>query len=378
MPIPKPKAGEPKNAYIKRCTTGGANPGECNVAWKESHLTADNLYTLDAEILAAGEWSVSVGGKVKITAAHIDQAVNNFRALRSLVDVPLKFGHNPEQKMTDGMPALGWVDDVWVKSGKVMARFVDMPQIVFEAIKAKRYKNVSIEGLFDVKHKDKEYGFVLTAVALLGVDMPAVNTLNDLQTYLSASNDLQFASAVNFSINDEGESQMTPEEIAALQTRLADAEAKNITLTAENTVAKTAAEAAETLRINSEAAVALTAQITELTTTGEKLVKEGKATPAQRDLVLKDLDAKGIAFATATFAALALGTGNGMKEGDQGKEGESDDKKNEGKAPDEILHAKTMAFSAKHGCEYDVANDAVMAENPELARDYADMTGTNG
>lgn len=386
MPILKPKEGEPKNAFISRCMGDDAmsseypkqdqRAGVCHTSWGETQLIADELYSIDAEILAPGKWN-----DINITLEHMEQAVNNFRALGDLIDVPLKFGHNKKQKMTDGQPALGWVTDIWIKSGRIMARFTDMPKIVYEAIKAKRYKNVSIEGMFDVEHKGKKYGFVLKAVALLGVDMPAVNTLNDLQTYLIAKNDLQFTNLVTFTSisgvhkHSTGEGTMTPEEEAALRQQLADTRAENITLSAEKTVAETKAKKSEEDKLSSEKTALFTAQKVELTASGEKLVKEGKATPAQRDAVLKDLTAEGVEGAKATFSTLALAKAvHGLGTGEAGQSG---NKKDEDKAPDDILHFKTLEFAAKNGCDYDVANDAVMAANPDLAREYVNLTGTN-
>lgn len=374
-----PYAGEPINAFFQRAKdeNGWA---QCAHIW--AGKSNEESFSLDVEILAPGEWSGSVVGKVIITPKHLEDAVSAFRALGGVLDVALKFGHNKEQKMTDGQPAIGWVSDVWVKSGKIMARFTDMPKIVYEAIKAKRYKNVSVEGLFDVEHKGEKYGFVLTAVALLGADIPAVNTLADLQTYLIAKNDLQFSNAVNFtaiggSNKHKGESTMTPEEEAALRVELAAAKASNITLTADNTVAVAAQKKAEGEKEASEKTAVFTAQKISLTAEGDKLVKEGKATPAQRDEALKDLTADGVATAEATFKVLALSKGGKVMNTDETGGADDKDKKNEGKMPDDILHAKTMAFAAKHKQSYEVASNAVMAENPELAREYVDMTGTN-
>lgn len=347
------------------------------------HNKQNKTFSLDAEILAPGEWSGSVGGKIQITPDHIEQAVNNFRALQDVLDVALKFGHNNEQKLTDGQPAIGWVSDMWVKSGKLMAKFSDMPEIVYEAIKAKRYKNVSIEAMNGVSHKGKDYGFVLSAVALLGADIPAVNTLNDLQTYLTAGDDFQFSSLVNFTAtgsdeykhNGEG-SLMTPEEEAKLRADLAAAKAKEIALTAQATAANEALEKKEEENIKIQKDAAFTAEKVELTAMGDKLVKEGKATPAQRDSVLKDLEPEGSANAKAIFETLALSTGGeGMRTDEQGKV-DGEDESDKGKTADDVLHGKIVEFSAKHGVPYADAIDTVMMANPKLSREYANITGT--
>lgn len=95
--------------------------------------------------------------------------------------IPLKFGHNSEQPLTDGQPALGWVSHVYREGKKLLADFVDMPSVVYDAIKKGIYKFVSVELLGDVTADTRVIPWVLDAVALLGADPPAVGNLKDLQ-----------------------------------------------------------------------------------------------------------------------------------------------------------------------------------------------------
>jgi hypothetical protein len=62
-----------------------------------------------------------------------------------------------------------------------MADFIDVPNLVFDAIKRGLYKFVSIELLKDAQQGDTRIPFVLDAVALLGADIPGVSNLADLQ-----------------------------------------------------------------------------------------------------------------------------------------------------------------------------------------------------
>jgi hypothetical protein len=100
--------------------------------------------------------------------------------------VPLKFGHNGEQPLTDGQPALGWVSRLYRHGSKILADFVDMPTSIYEMVKAGLYKFVSVELLKNVKADTREIPWVLDAVALLGADQPAVGTLKDLQSLTMA------------------------------------------------------------------------------------------------------------------------------------------------------------------------------------------------
>lgn len=132
------------------------------------------------EIFAAGKWN----GKV-FKQSDLEQIAHTFARLRGVHQVPLKFGHNEEQPALDGQPALGWVQRVFVKGKKLIADFTNVPDLVIEAFKKKLYRTVSIELLLDVTHKGITFPFVLDAVALLGADQPAVNTLADLKTLMA-------------------------------------------------------------------------------------------------------------------------------------------------------------------------------------------------
>ena len=136
---------------------------------------------LGREIFAVGKWN-----GLEFTEADLDDIAANFELLSAIHRVPLKFGHNDEQPMTDGQPAIGWVNRVYRQGKKLLADFVDMPKTVLEAVQKKLYRTVSIELLFDVEHRGDKFAHVLDAVALLGADHPAVNTLADLDA-LTAS-----------------------------------------------------------------------------------------------------------------------------------------------------------------------------------------------
>jgi hypothetical protein len=133
------------------------------------------------EIFAVGKWN-----GMEFTEKDLDEIVENFDRLNEIHKIPLKFGHNKEQPITDGQPALGWVSRVFRKGQKLYADFTDLPNAVFNAIKKKLYRTVSVELLFDVDHDGKRYGQILDAVALLGADHPAVNTLADLDALLAS------------------------------------------------------------------------------------------------------------------------------------------------------------------------------------------------
>lgn len=180
-----------------------------------------------AEIFDVGTWPAQTG-PVTVTLEDIDAIVASFEALGLSRKVPLKAGHNEEQPMTDGQPALGWVSRVWRQGTKLMADFVDMPTVIHEAIRTKRYKTVSIELLRNVQAGTRKLPWVLDAVSLLGADQPAVGTLKDLEVLtmsrksaLRASARVAFRREFHFT-NSEARKGMEKHEVEALLQKQAD------------------------------------------------------------------------------------------------------------------------------------------------------------
>jgi hypothetical protein len=193
-----------------------------------------------AEIMAVGTWTGEVGGTNSFSVSDLDALVSSFDTLQLSGRVPLKFGHNTEQPMADGQPALGWVDKIYRQGEKLLADFVSMPQVVYDAIKAGLYKFVSVEMLGNVRAGTRRIPWVLDAVALLGADQPAVGTLKDLQALTMRRPDgLHWESRVAFRRGDSSGGQDTmadDTDVAALRKRLAELEAAN---TAKDTELKT-------------------------------------------------------------------------------------------------------------------------------------------
>ncbi len=142
-------------------------------------------HTIDAEIFSTGLWNGE-----RFTRRDLHQIARNFRRLRRQLQPPLKFGHDEGQTLlgqSDGDPALGWVEQLWVRGDRLLARFAGVPRVVLEAIRAGRYRRVSAELYFNVRQGGRRLGKALKAVALLGADLPAVTNLNDLTAYLASA-----------------------------------------------------------------------------------------------------------------------------------------------------------------------------------------------
>ena len=128
------------------------------------------------EIFSVGNWNGD-----NYTQKDLEEMVKAFNDNPSIKPY-LKLGHDSKQKLlqSDGYPAAGWIDRVYIKGSKLCADFVDIPSKIYDLIVNKAYKKVSSEIFWNIKVGDKTYSRMLAAVALLGADTPGVMNLNDI------------------------------------------------------------------------------------------------------------------------------------------------------------------------------------------------------
>ena len=144
----------------------------------------------DIEVFSTGVWN-----EEEFTVEDLNKMAVNFKLLQGVHKPPLKLGHDDNQKFmdqTDGGPALGWVSNLKVSGEKLIATVSDVPDKVWELIKAGRYKRQSAEIYEDVTYKGNAIGPVLRAVALLGADIPAVTNLEEIHAFLMAEKNADF------------------------------------------------------------------------------------------------------------------------------------------------------------------------------------------
>lgn len=337
---------------------------------------------LDAEIFTVGDWVDARGTKVKVTMAMLKDMVKNFNSLKDKIKVSLKLGHNDEQPFTDGKPNLGKAESVWVDGDTLFAKMVELPDIIFDSIKKKLYTNVSIEALKDVTDTEgNKYGIVLTAIALLGEDLPAVNTLADLTTYMSAKN-LTFGSHLAFSKKpfklNSGGSTMTPEEQAEFDRMKAQviAQAKVITDNASKIVEFSQTELkhkGELDVLKASGKEAEFARAKDLVTTDlEALVKENKITPAQRDKLTTEFTEENQAQVLFSVNMLKDNAAMGTSK-EQGQQNKDDSSKNADQPADMQVSILAQKFSAENKVTFSQGVKHVLSTDPKLAREYADL-----
>lgn len=268
----------------------------------------------DQEIFSVGTWNND-----PYTEADLDSMVSAFNSVHP--KVPLKLGHDDSQKwfgQKDGAPALGWVENLRRLGTKLVADFVNVPNVIVDLIGKKAYRSKSSEIYWNLKDQGTIWPRVLKAVSLLGADIPAVSNLNELQTILmsnttTASNtgaanstgtvtcnyytvsgtsvwpygsDATWAVVKSYGSEDfrEGVKDMTAEETKVYTDKIAK-------LTEDLTGEKKRADDAEARAVKAEADLSSRDEkhaIEQFTVQVDALVKEGKVLPAEKeDLILQ-------------------------------------------------------------------------------------------
>lgn len=346
----------------------------------------------DREIFAVGKWN-----GLDFNEADLDDIAKNFKDLSENHKVPLKFGHNKEQKITDGQPAIGWVSRVYRSGKKLYADFAGVPKIVIDAVKNRLYRTVSIELLFGVDHKGKRFNHVLDAVALLGADQPAVNVLEDLATLLATRADFSGGRRVMFETvagnrktitSTTEEDEMDEKEVKKLiASAIEPLEAANkkqgdeiASITKERDDFKAKAEKAERVekeRVEKENKLKVENSRKAVVEVLDEAVKDKRMTPALRETYSKQLgvedDARVVKIDVEEVKLMC-----GAVKGKDGKrQGFTRDKEDEDMDGDETASQKLFTLSKKHQAEhneksFEVSFTRVCEANPKLHKEYLD------
>lgn len=143
----------------------------------------DTVEIPNQEVFAAGVWN---GDHYDVS--DLDKMVEAYQATAEGYKPKLKLSHNHPK----GWPAVGYMENLRRVGTKLMADFKGIPKKLFESMKAGGYSNKSAEVvwncLVEMKGGEKrKFPYLLKAVALLGVDMPAVDNLNGLMEAIYSS-----------------------------------------------------------------------------------------------------------------------------------------------------------------------------------------------
>lgn len=134
---------------------------------------------LGIEIFSVGVWNGD-----EYSASDLDAMVEANAVLGDRLNAPLKLGHDDAQKFLQdsGLPSFGWVENLRREGEKLLADIRGIPQKIFELIQNGAYRKRSAEILWDWDDKEsgRTFSRVLCGLALLGAELPAVQTLDDI------------------------------------------------------------------------------------------------------------------------------------------------------------------------------------------------------
>jgi len=133
----------------------------------------------DIEIFSIGEWKGD-----KYTDKDLDDIVNNTNEIINELKPKVKLGHDEKQELLQrtGLPAGGWITKLKRAGDKILVDIKEVPKVLYQLIKNGAYKRISSEIISNYTEPStkKIYKKVLSAIAFLGADLPAVTNLKDI------------------------------------------------------------------------------------------------------------------------------------------------------------------------------------------------------
>lgn len=329
------------------------------------------------EIFATGTWNGDTYAE-----SDLDHIVTAFSKLG--FKPPLTPGH---LKDAAGIPAIGYVENLYRNGKKLIADFVDLPDSVYNAIKQRLFDTVSSEIYWDLERNGEKYPRALKAVALLGADIPAVDLKPLHETVFQFAAKKEYAFGV-LQLQPKEAYAMTPEEIKKLQEDNAKltTQVKELSQKADGAADKAAVEALKAQLAASDTKVAALQEASkkaeakakativklpalrpafqalyEIADSSTKLAKfsmDGKETDSNAATILDNLTTQINKLADAYFTQETLAT----------------DLKEFSNAADEINNL-TKEKMAKDGIKnYSDAMKIILIERPDLKQAYAQST----
>lgn len=277
----------------------------------------------DIEIFGAGTWTPASGGEVTITEADLDNMVTSFQVTRNLPGFRprLKLGHQESNEFfggDKGLPNFGFVSDIKRVGDKILASFQDVPKALFDLMSAGRYNTVSVEVIPRAEVSGSNLFSVLTAVAVLGAELPAVKGLAELADVMLAEDEpgdlISLEGRIMLAKQTDEDQIMSKDNTvtytqeqhdAVLAKAVADAiAATKADFAAEKTELETRVDKSEgRAKEAREALIALSDgyQAERLTNAIDKAIEDGRATPAQKPYLMTM--GKQMATSTDEFSA---------------------------------------------------------------------------
>lgn len=320
----------------------------------------------EVEIFGVGEWQgQNMKKPFKFTMEMVRKIVANTMKVENKISMPIKLGHTNKQifNQTDGQPALGWLKNVKLKGEKIVADLTNIPEVLMKAMKKGLFKQVSVE-----IGNTKSVGPHVTALAVLGADLPAVKSLKDLDQYFSEKNDLDDCEVqLCFAQPKFDKEEIMPETTEFdFEARFAEREAE---LKAKENALKVKEE-----KLKQDALEGLfSSQKESIVAEFKAQVEEGKLMPHMLTKIEADLDGQKIGFSETSQLSLSFST---IKElsSSYSKLPEGEKLEQEGEQKDmsisDRLDKKVFSVMENTGKSYGEAWELVFSANKDLSEEY--------
>lgn len=217
------------NSVFVRCTRIGGDESVCegdairqaNGVVKMATLKTREL--TDVEILRPGNFHGQgcPPEGCPFTVEMFGDMVEAQTELAGKFDAPVKLGHDDDQKLVqeDGFPSAGWIKSLRLNGEVLMADLTQVPEKVAQLIDAGAYRKRSAEVAPNLEIDGRKFKWVVTGLALLGADLPAVDSLDDIRA-LYQKVDLKLADNVTPAFFDFGVPDPPTVDLASVKTRL--------------------------------------------------------------------------------------------------------------------------------------------------------------
>lgn len=138
----------------------------------------------DVEVMAMGRWhgtGCPEAGCV-FDAKTLDGIAAANAAIGDRLHPPVKLGHTDDQKLLQdgGYNAAGYVSNLRRVNNKLLADLEAVPEKIAQLMEVGAWRTRSVELDPDMEFDGVTYPLVLTGLALLGDELPAVQTLDDI------------------------------------------------------------------------------------------------------------------------------------------------------------------------------------------------------
>ena len=269
------------NKSLMDCMDKGGEEPKCagralriaNGAMKNMHrMQEGNAFSIQhMEVFKVGEWN-----KYDYKLEDLEIMVKSFHGLRGTIKPKLKLTHLEDQESLAGLASYGDITNLYLEGDTIFVDIDNVPAIVIEWIKTKRFAERSIEMYRVMTLGDKTFKNVITAVSLLGHEIPAVlgmcdvalpfneiRTEHDIEVLaFSLENDINIKETLKEGGDAVDEKQIAEfnEKIVAISAELAEAQKKlsekdeevKVTLQAEISKLETQKSESEALKATLE------------------------------------------------------------------------------------------------------------------------------